>query len=439
MSSAKIGFVSLGCPKNLVDSERILTQLKREGYQVSDTYEAADAVIINTCGFIDSAIEESLETIGEAISRNGNVIVTGCLGKNAELIRQTHPQVLAISGAHEMQATLDAVHQIVAKPDEALARLMPKQGVKLTPDHYAYLKISEGCNHHCRFCIIPQLRGKLDSYPAGKLLTEAERLVEAGVRELLVVSQDTSAYGLDKKYRTDFWQGRPIKTQITALARELGDLEAWIRLMYVYPYPHVSELIPLMAEGAILPYLDMPLQHGSSKILKAMQRPAATEKVLDRISQWRKDCPNLTLRSTFIVGFPDETEADFQELLDFIDEAQLDRVGCFTYSPVAGATANELKNPVDEEVKQQRLKIFMEKQAEISAKKLQNKISTTEIILIDEVSPEAIIGRTQGDAPEIDGNVIIAPEWDLSPGDFIEVKITDADQHDLYAEPIDYQ
>ncbi len=435
ISSAKIGFVSLGCPKNLVDSERILTQLKREGYQLSETYESADAVIINTCGFIDSAIDESLETIGEAIQRNGKVIVTGCLGKKADLIKTTHPEVLAISGAHEYQATLDAVHQIIPKPDESLARLVPKQGFKLTPPHYAYLKISEGCNHRCRFCIIPQLRGKLDSYPAGKLLEEAQRLVESGVRELLVVSQDTSAYGLDKKYRPDFWQNRPIKSHITDLARELGHLQAWIRLMYVYPYPHVSELIPLMAEGAILPYLDMPLQHASSRILKAMQRPAAAEKVLDRIQQWRKDCPTLTLRSTFIVGFPGETEADFNELLDFIEEAQLDRVGCFTYSAVEGATANALANPVDEEIKQHRLKLFMQKQANISAKKLQQKINTSEIVLIDEVTPDAIIARTQGDAPEIDGNVIITPEWDVSPGDFIEVKITGADAHDLYAEP----
>lgn len=432
----KIGFVSLGCPKNLVDSERILTTLKQQGYQLCDTYAASDLVIVNTCGFIDSAVEESLETIGDALAENGKVIVTGCLGKDADKIRKVHPKVLSISGAHDYQAVINAVHQVLPKPDDTFARILPAQGVKLTPKHYAYLKISEGCNHHCRFCIIPQFRGKLDSYPIGNLLNEARNLVESGTREILVVSQDTSAYGIDKKYRADFWQNRLIKTKITDLSRELGDLQAWIRLMYVYPYPHVSDLIPLMADGLILPYLDMPLQHGSERILKLMRRPAATEKVLDRINEWRKACPDLTLRSTFIVGYPSETEADFQMLLDFIEEAQLDRVGCFTYSPVKGASANDLPDQIDEAIKQDRLERFMLKQAEISKQKLKQKVGKKTIVLIDEVTADAIIGRTQDNAPEIDGQVIIPPEWDIEVGDFIEVKITSSDTHDLFAEPI---
>ena len=365
-----IGFVSLGCPKNLVDSERILTQLRAEGYGLSSSYEGADLVVVNTCGFIDAAVAESLDAIGEALHGNGRVIVTGCLGVRADEIRAAHPDVLAVTGPHDYEAVMQAVHAHLPAPHDPFTSLIPPQGIKLTPRHYAYLKISEGCNHRCSFCIIPSMRGDLVSRPVGEVLAEAQRLVDAGVRELLVVSQDTSAYGVDIRYRTDFWQGRPLATRLTTLARELGQLPAWTRLHYVYPYPHVDELLPLMAEGLILPYLDMPLQHGSERILRAMKRPAATEKVLSRIARWRENCPDLVLRSTFIVGFPGETEQDFDQLLEFIQEAQLDRVGCFAYSPVEGAAANALPDPVPEEVKQDRLQRFMEIQAEISRDKL---------------------------------------------------------------------
>jgi len=434
---AKIGFVSLGCPKNLVDSERILSQMRAEGYAISASYADADLVVVNTCGFIDAAVEESLDAIGEAIDANGRVIVTGCLGNREADIRAAHPQVLAVTGAHAYEAVMDAVHRHLPPPDDPFVNLVPAPGVQLTPPHYAYLKISEGCNHRCTFCIIPSLRGDLVSRPLGEVLAEAERLVESGVRELLVVSQDTSAYGLDLKYRTDIVNGRPLETRLEILARELGQLPAWTRLHYVYPYPSVDRLIPLMAEGLILPYLDVPLQHGSERILRLMKRPAATEKVLERICRWRDICPDITLRSTFIVGFPGETEDDFDQLLQFIQEARLDRVGCFAYSAVEGAEANELPGAVPEEIKQDRLARFMEIQAEISRDKLAGRVGQVMPVLIDEVQPERIVARSPGDAPEIDGVVIIEGEWeDVAPGDFIEVSVTGYDEHDLYAEPI---
>ena len=432
----QVGFVSLGCPKNLVDSERILTQLRAEGYRIAYQYEGADLVVVNTCGFIDAAVEESLETIGEALNENGRVIVTGCLGVKADEVRSVHPGVLAVTGPHAYEAVMEAVHAHLPAPHDPYVSLVPPQGVKLTPRHYAYLKISEGCNHRCSFCIIPQLRGDLVSRPAGEVMQEAERLVEAGVRELLVVSQDTSAYGVDLKYRSDLHGGRVLKSRLTELSRALGELQAWTRLHYVYPYPSVDELIPLMAEELILPYLDMPLQHASERILKAMRRPAASEKVLQRIRAWRRTCPELTLRSTFIVGFPGETEADFEELLDFLQEAQLDRVGCFTYSPVEGASANALPDPVPESVKQERLERFMLLQESISQERLAAKVGRKMIVLVDGVTEDAVLARSSADAPEIDGNVIIAGGWDLEPGDFVEVKITGSDAHDLYAEPV---
>ncbi len=435
-SGPAIGFVSLGCPKNLVDSERILTQLRAEGYRLVPSYEEAALVIVNTCGFIDAAVEESLEAIGEALDANGAVIVTGCLGAREAEIRARHPQVLGITGPHAYEEVMVLVHRRLPPPHDPWSSLIPPQGVKLTPRHYAYLKISEGCNHRCTFCIIPSLRGDLVSRPLSEVAAEAQRLVESGVRELLVVSQDTSAYGLDLKYRPDFWQGRPLETRIESLARVLGELPAWVRLHYVYPYPQVDRLIPLMAEGKILPYLDMPLQHGSEPILKAMGRPAATEKVLDRIAQWRKACPELVLRSTFIVGFPGETEADFEILLDFLREARLDRVGAFAYSPVAGAAANALPGAVPEAVKQERLARFMEVQAAISAEKLAQKVGGRMIVLVDEVNDEAILARGPGDAPEIDGRVILPPEWELAPGDFVEVEITNSNEHDLFGSPV---
>ncbi len=432
-----VGFVSLGCPKNLVDSERILTQLRAEGYELASDYADSDIVVVNTCGFIDAAVQESLDAIGEALQENGKVIVTGCLGKRDEEIREAHPNVLAITGPHEYESVMEQIHTYLPPPHDPFSSLVPPQGVKLTPKHYAYLKISEGCNHSCSFCIIPSLRGKLVSRPIGEILREAQTLVDGGVRELLVVSQDTSAYGVDTKYRSELWKGGIIQTRIRDLARELGELQAWIRLHYVYPYPHVDDLIPLMAEGHILPYLDMPLQHGSERILKAMKRPAATEKVLDRIARWREICPDLTLRSTFIVGFPGETEDDFEQLLDFIGEAQLDRVGCFAYSPVEGATANELPGAVPEEVKEERLQRFMELQAGISAEKLQRKIGSRQVVLVDEVYPELVLTRSEADAPEIDGNVLIEGGWELDPGDFVEVEIIAATEHDLYGVPVD--
>ncbi len=436
-NAAKIGFVSLGCPKNLVDSERILTQLRAEGYSLSPSYEDADLVIVNTCGFIDAAVEESLDAIGEAIDANGRVIVTGCLGKRADEIRETHPRVLEVTGAHAYEEVMQAVHKHQPAPHDPFTSLVPPQGIKLTPKHYAYLKISEGCNHRCSFCIIPGLRGDLVSRPIGEVLTEAERLVESGVRELLVVSQDTSAYGVDLKYRMDIANGKPLDTRLRTLARELGQLPAWVRMHYVYPYPHVDDLIPMMAEGLILPYLDMPLQHGSESVLRAMKRPAATEKVLDRIKRWREMCPDLTLRSTFIVGFPGETEDDFDQLLEFVQEANLDRVGAFAYSPVDGATANDLPNQIPEEIKQDRLQRFMEIQAEISRNKLAGQVGREMIVLVDEVHDDHMIARGPGDAPEVDGQVIIHGGWeDVAAGDFIEVQVSGYDEHDLFAEPI---
>ncbi|HET7688357.1 MAG TPA: 30S ribosomal protein S12 methylthiotransferase RimO, partial [Candidatus Macondimonas sp.] len=423
----KVGFVSLGCPKALVDSERILTELRREGYQVSPSYQDADLVVVNTCGFIDAAKAESLEAIGEALAENGRVIVTGCMGAREADIRDVHPAVLAVTGPQAYEQVMAAVHtHLPAVAHDPYLDLVPPQGIKLTPRHYAYLKISEGCNHRCSFCIIPSMRGDLVSRPAGEVLGEAERLVAAGVKELLVISQDTSAYGVDLKYRTDFWNGRPVRTRLTELARALGSLGAWVRLHYVYPYPHVDELIPLMAEGLVLPYLDVPLQHGSPHILKRMKRPAATENTLERLHAWRRICPELTLRSTFIVGFPGETEADFRQLLDFLEQAQLDRVGAFTYSPVAGATANTLADPVPEAVKEERYARLMEHQARISAARLQDKVGRTIDVLIDAVDADGPIGRSASDAPEIDGVVYINDAPALKPGDKVRVVVTDA-------------
>jgi ribosomal protein S12 methylthiotransferase len=433
----QIGFVSLGCPKNLVDSERILSRLRAEGYALSPSYDGADLVVVNTCGFIDSAVEESLGAIGEALQENGRVIVTGCLGKDEARIRETYPQVLSVTGPHAYEEVMAAVHAQLPAPHDPFTSLLPPEGIKLTPRHYAYLKISEGCNHSCSFCIIPDLRGPLVSRPLGEVMQEAERLVEAGVRELLVVSQDTSAYGVDLKYRPDFWHGRPLPSRIRDLAAALGELPAWIRLHYVYPYPHVDDLIPLMADGHILPYLDMPLQHGNQRVLQAMKRPAATEKVLERIARWRRECPELTLRSTFIVGFPGETEAEFEELLDFIHQAQLDRVGCFAYSPVAGAQANDLPGALPESVREERRARFMQVQAAISRERLQAKIGSEMIVLVDEVREKQVVARSPADAPEIDGRVFIPGGWELEPGDFIRVRITGATAHDLQAEPLE--
>ncbi len=436
-SAPAIGFVSLGCPKNLVDSERILTQLRAEGYELVSDYAHAQMVIINTCGFIDAAVEESLEAIGEALDANGQVIVTGCLGVRAEEIRGKYPRVLGVTGPHAYEEVMALVHEFLPAPHDPWSSLIPPQGVKLTPRHYAYLKISEGCNHRCKFCIIPSLRGDLVSRPLGEVVAEAERLVESGVRELLVVSQDTSAYGVDLKYRMDFVAGRPLETRLANLARALGELPVWVRLHYVYPYPQVDQVIPLMAEGGILPYLDMPLQHGSERVLASMGRPAATEKVLDRLAVWRRDCPELVIRSTFIVGYPGETDEDFEILLDFLRQARLDRVGCFTYSPVAGAAANALPDQVPEAVKQQRLKRFMEVQAAISTQKLAARLGQSMIVLVDEVHADHVIARGPGDAPEIDGQVIIQGAWELEPGDFVEVDITGNDAHDLFAQMVE--
>ncbi|MDY6943973.1 MAG: 30S ribosomal protein S12 methylthiotransferase RimO [Pseudomonadota bacterium] len=434
MSEAKVGFVSLGCPKALVDSERILTQLRSEGYAISPSYQDADVVVVNTCGFIDEAKAESLDAIGEALRENGRVVVTGCLGAQADEIRQRHPGVLAITGPQAYEEVMGAVraHTPVPAPHDPFVDLVPPQGVKLTPRHYAYLKISEGCNHRCSFCIIPSMRGDLVSRPIHQVLEEASRLVDAGVRELLVISQDTSAYGVDVKYRTEFWNGRPLKTRMRSLCEALGDLGVWVRLHYVYPYPHVDEVIPLMAEGRILPYLDIPFQHASGRILKAMKRPAASEKTLDRIQQWRRECPDLTIRSTFIVGFPGETESDFEELLDFLQQAQLDRVGCFAYSPVDGAAANALPNPVPEVEKQERLTRFMELQAQISHERLQAKVGREIQVLIDEPAEGGYIARSEGDAPEIDGLVYVRSALSRHPGELIRVRVESADEHDLW-------
>ena len=426
----------MGCPKALVDSERILTQLQTDGYEISPSYTGADVVVVNTCGFIDSARAESLDAIGEALNENGRVIVTGCMGVDEREIRELHPAVLSVSGPQQYEQVVGAVHQHAPfkKNHDPFTDLVPPQGVKLTPRHYAYLKISEGCNHNCAFCIIPSMRGKLVSRPSGDVLSEAERLVDAGVKELLVISQDTSAYGVDLKYRHDFWDGRPVKSRITELCRELGSMDAWVRLHYVYPYPHVDELIPLMADGLILPYFDIPLQHGSPRILKSMKRPAAAENALQRIRKWREICPNITVRSTFIVGFPGETDKDFQQLLDFIDEAQLDRVGCFQYSPVDGAQANALPDHIPPDVMAEREQVFMQLQAEISYQRLQAKIGSVQKVLIDGVNEQWVIARSHADAPEIDGQVYIQDAKGLEPGDMVDVRIIDADEHDLYGE-----
>lgn len=431
--SAKIGFVSLGCPKNLVDSERILTQLRTEGYDIVNSYDNADMVIVNTCGFIDSAVQESLDAIGEALNENGKVIVTGCLGAKDDEIREVHPNVLAITGPHAYEEVMGHVHQHVAKPTKIpFENLVPDTGVKLTPRHFAYLKISEGCNHRCTFCIIPSMRGDLVSRPIGDVLSEAQRLANAGVKELLVISQDTSAYGVDVKHKTGFWDGQPVKTSMQALCEALGKLGIWVRLHYVYPYPSVDDVIPLMAEGKLLPYLDIPLQHANKRILRLMKRPGSAERTLERIQKWREICPDLTIRSTFIVGFPGETEEEFEELLQFLREAQLDRVGCFTYSDVEGAKANELPDPVPEQVKQARYARFMEVQQEISAARLQAKIGRTLQVLIDEVDAEGAIGRSYADAPEIDGLVYLNGEHDVAPGDMVNVLIEHADEYDLW-------
>ncbi|AKD40512.1 30S ribosomal protein S12 methylthiotransferase RimO [Pasteurella multocida] len=439
-SLPNIGFISLGCPKNLVDSERILTELRSDGYNIIPSYENADLVIVNTCGFIDSAVQESLEAIGEALEENGKVIVTGCLGAKEDRIREVHPKVLEVTGPHSYEAVMQQVHKYVPKPAyNPYVNLVPKQGVKLTPKHYAYLKISEGCDHRCTFCIIPSMRGDLDSRAITQVLDEAKRLVEAGVKEILVVSQDTSAYALDRskeeQNKTVFWNGIPIKNNLISLCEQLGKLGAWVRLHYVYPYPHVDQLIPLMAEGKILPYLDIPLQHASPKILKAMKRPGSIERTLERIKKWREICPDLTLRSTFIVGFPGESEEDFQLLLDFLKEAQLDRVGCFKFSPVEGAIATSMPDQVPEEVKEARFHRFMQLQQDISATRLQQKVGKVFTVLVDEVDEKGIIARSMADAPEIDGVVYIdnPNRVVVKAGQFIEVKITKADAYDLYA------
>ncbi|MGY4106838.1 30S ribosomal protein S12 methylthiotransferase RimO [Aeromonas encheleia] len=430
----KVGFVSLGCPKNLVDSERILTQLRTEGYDVVPSYDDAELVVVNTCGFIDSAVQESLEAIGEALAENGKVIVTGCLGAKENQIREIHPKVLEITGPHAYEEVLGHVHKYVAKPDHnPFTSLVPAHGVKLTPRHYAYLKISEGCNHRCTFCIIPSMRGDLVSRPIGEVLAEAKRLKEAGVKEILVISQDTSAYGVDVKHRTGFYDGMPVKTSMVALCEELAKLDIWVRLHYVYPYPHVDDVIPLMRDGKVLPYLDIPLQHASPRILKLMKRPGTVERTLERIQKWREICPEITLRSTFIVGFPGETEEEFQMLLDFIDKAELDRVGCFKYSPVDGAKANELPDPVPEDIQEERFVRFMELQQQVSIRKLARKVGQEMTVLIDGVDEEGATGRSFADAPEIDGLVYLNGETGLKPGDLVKVRIDEADEYDLWA------
>ena len=439
-STPNIGFVSLGCPKNLVDSERILTELRTDGYNIVPSYENVDLVIVNTCGFIDSAVQESLEAIGEALEENGRVIVTGCLGAKEDQIRQVHPKVLEVSGPHSYETVMAQVHKYVPKPEHnPYTSLVPKQGVKLTPKHYAYLKISEGCDHRCTFCIIPSLRGDLESRSITQVLDEAKRLADAGVKELLVVSQDTSAYAMDTQrkeggVKTAFWNGMPIKNDLMTLCKQLGKLGIWVRLHYVYPYPHVDDLIPLIAEGLLLPYLDIPLQHASPKILKAMKRPGKIDRTLERIKQWREICPDLTLRSTFIVGFPGETEEDFQMLLDFLKEAQLDRVGCFKFSPVEGAPATEMADQVPEDVKEERFHRFMQLQQEISAERLKQKIGQTLDVIVDEIDDEGIIGRTKADAPEVDGLVYIEnlSGTPVKVGEFIKVTITHSDEYDLW-------
>ncbi|MBI4755198.1 MAG: 30S ribosomal protein S12 methylthiotransferase RimO [Betaproteobacteria bacterium] len=429
----RIGFVSLGCPKALVDSEQILTRLRAEGYDISPSYEGADLVVVNTCGFIDAAVEESLDAIGEALDQNGKVLVTGCLGARADMVRRAFPQLLAVTGPHQTDAVMAAVHRNLPRPHDPFVDLVPPQGIKLTPQHYAYLKISEGCNHRCAFCIIPSLRGDLVSRPIGEVMREAEKLVDAGVRELLVISQDTSAYGVDVRYQTGFWGGRPLRTRMFDLCRALGELGVWIRLHYVYPYPHVDELLPLMAEGLILPYLDVPFQHASPRILRLMKRPASAEDSLARVRAWRDICPDLAIRSTFITGFPGETDADFEQLLEFLEAAELDRVGCFTYSPVAGASANDLPDQVAEQVKEQRRAQLMELQEDISTRRLEARIGQTIEVLVDDITEEGAIARSRYDAPEVDGMVVVTDGGDLAPGEFARVTVTDCDIHDLYA------
>jgi ribosomal protein S12 methylthiotransferase len=427
----RVGFVSLGCPKALVDSENILTQLKAEGYEIAQSYEGSDLVVVNTCGFIDAAVQESLDAIGEALAANGKVIVTGCLGAKGDVVQKAHPKVLAVTGPHARDEVMNVVHQHLPKPHDPFTDLVPDHGIKLTPKHYAYLKISEGCNHRCTFCIIPSMRGDLVSRPVGDVMKEAESLVKSGVKELLVISQDTSAYGVDVKYRTGFWGGKPVKTRMTELAEALGELGVWVRLHYVYPYPHVDEVITLMGAHKILPYLDVPFQHASPRILKLMKRPASTEKNLERIRSWRATCPDLTIRSTFIAGFPGETEAEFEELLQFLREARLDRVGCFAYSPVDGAKANELPGALPDEVREARVARFMEVQAEISREKLGAKVGTVQEVILDEVQGNSAVGRTKADAPEIDGIVSLKGARGCKVGEIIRVKVTAAGAHDL--------
>ena len=436
MSNPRVGFISLGCPKALVDSEQILTRLRSEGYRVSPNYKDSDLVIVNTCGFIDAAVEESLDRIGEALAENGKVIVTGCLGARQDEILARHPQVLKITGAHATDEVVEAVHEYLPPAHNPFLDLVPPQGIKLTPQHYAYLKISEGCNHRCTFCIIPSMRGDLVSRPIDEVMLEAERLADAGVKELLIVSQDTSAYGLDLKYQHRRWRGRDLQTRFYDLASALGELDIWVRMHYVYPYPHVDEVVPLMAAGKILPYLDIPFQHASSRILKLMKRPAAAENNLERIRAWRNLCPDLTIRSTFIVGFPGETEQEFEELLQFLTEAQMDRVGCFAYSPVKGAAANDLPDAVPEQVKQERLARFMEHQSAISAERLRQRVGRVETVLVDEVVEEGAVARSKSDAPEIDGQVFIDGATHLNVGDWVEVEIEEADEYDLWGKLI---
>ena len=435
LHTPKVGFVSLGCPKAGSDSERILTQLRAEGYDISKSYQDADLVVVNTCGFIDSAVKESMDAIGEAVKKNGKVIVTGCLGAKKDIIEKEYPNLLAITGPHALNEVMSAVHTHLEKPHDPFSDLVPPQGIRLTPKHYAYLKISEGCNHRCSFCIIPSMRGDLVSRSIDDVMTEAETLVNSGVSEILVISQDTSAYGVDIKYRSGFWNGRPVKTKLYDLAQALGSLGVWIRMHYVYPYPHVDDIIPLMSEGSILPYLDVPFQHASPRILKLMKRPASAENNLLRINKWREVCPDITIRSTFIVGFPGETEAEFEALLDFLKEAQLDRVGCFKYSPVDGASANLLEGQVPEDIKEERLQKFMETQARISHQKLESKVGQTFTVLVDGHDGDYAIARSMADAPDIDGKVYLRDGKLLKPGDFVDVKIESYDQHDLFAGP----
>ncbi|HEX8986342.1 MAG TPA: 30S ribosomal protein S12 methylthiotransferase RimO [Rhodocyclaceae bacterium] len=431
--SPTVGFVSLGCPKATVDTEQILTRMRAEGYEISGSYAGADLVVVNTCGFIDAAVTESLDAIGEALAENGKVIVTGCLGAKGDIVAKTHPSVLAVTGPHAVQEVMEAVHEHLPPLHDPFVDLVPEQGIRLTPQHYAYLKISEGCNHACTFCIIPALRGPLVSRPIGEVMREAEALARSGVKELLVISQDTSAYGVDVKYRTGFWEGRPVKTRLYDLCNALGELGIWVRLHYVYPYPNVDDLLPLMADGKILPYLDAPFQHANARILKLMKRPASAEKVLERIAAWRRAVPDLAIRSTFITGFPGETEKEFCELLDFLDEARLDRVGAFAYSPVEGAAANELPGALPEEVREERRLRLMQHQEDVSTQRLEEKIGRRITVLVDDVDDEGAVARSTADAPEIDGLVYVTDGQDLEIGDFAEVTVTDCDVHDLFA------